>query len=204
MLAYVLRSMGLSLADCGFLKLNAFFPPMLAAAHFTAVGFVKSEMATTALAKMPVPTEKVPFFVIAFMPVLAILCAITALMALSAVAPEGYSSQKSREQKAPGAVAAKGLPKWIDRMQAAQYNTFEAAICLICSIFVATSVEGGLSSTVLAKYMTLFFLCRVVYPFFYVFDLDLFRTQSWLTGLYITVVVSFSALFPETMLPIFG
>jgi len=43
-------------------------------------------------------------------------------MAVSTVASNGYENQHPRQQKAPG----KGMPAWIDRLGAAQYNTFEA------------------------------------------------------------------------------
>jgi len=40
---------------------------------------------------------------------------------VSYVASNGFENQHPRLQKAPG----KGLPAWIDRLSAAQYNTFE-------------------------------------------------------------------------------
>ena len=45
---------------------------------------------------------------------------------------------------------------------------------------------------------------RLVYPVCYALDLDMFRTQLWLTGTYAVFMLSFAALFPETILPMFG
>ena len=98
-MAETLRSMGLSFKDTGFVKLNTWFPPMLAAAHFTVTSWCKSPISVSAIELLPVPMEKVPYFVIAIMPLLAILCAIIALEATSALAPTGYQSQAPRDQK---------------------------------------------------------------------------------------------------------
>lgn len=134
------------------------------------------------------------------MPIIAILCAIVALMAISAIAPTGYQSQKGREQKDLGNLAK--FPGWIGRTQAAQYNTFECCIYMLCSFFVAN--ELGVPKLLFAKLATLLLVLRVIYPFFYASDLDLFRTQAWLTGLYACVLLGFAALFPETVLPMLG
>ena len=136
------------------------------------------------------------------MPVIAILCAIIALEALSAVAPKGYQSQIGREQKDISNLAKSGVPQWIGRLQAAQYNTFEACIYMICSFFVASDL--GVPKLLFAKVATLFLWLRMIYPVCYATDLDMFRTQIWLTGLYAMVLLGFAALFPDTVLPMLG
>ena len=136
------------------------------------------------------------------MPVIAILCAIIALEALSAVAPKGYQSQIGREQKDISNLAKSGVPQWIGRLQAAQYNTFEACIYMICSFFVASDL--GVPKLLFAKVATLFLLLRMVYPVCYATDLDMFRAQIWLTGLHAMVLLGFAALFPDTVLPMLG
>ncbi|KAH8074739.1 MAPEG-like protein [Aureococcus anophagefferens] len=173
------RAAGLSFADCGFLKLNAFFPVMLGLAHASVAGFCKGDVGAAAVAAMPVPAAKVP---------------------RSAVAPNGYESQRSRSQKAPGAIVAAGNPAWIERVQAAQYNTWEATIGMLAAWFVAK--ECGLAEDLFAKLATLFLGIRVAYPVVYALDLDLLRTQLWLTGLYATAMIAFAALFPDTVAPL--
>ena len=194
------RAAGLSFADCGFLKLNAFFPVMLGLAHASVAGFCKGDVGAAAVASMPVPAAKVPLLVAAIMPLLAVVIAIVALEALSAVAPNGYESQRSRSQKAPGAIVAAGNPAWIERVQAAQYNTWEATIGMLAAWFVAK--ECGLAEDLFAKLATLFLGIRVAYPVVYALDLDLIRTQLWLTGLYATAMVAFASLFPDTVVPL--
>ena len=207
-MAETLRSMGLSFKDTGFVKLNTWFPPMLAAAHFTVTSWCKSPISVSAIELLPVPMEKVPYFVIAIMPLLAILCAIIALEATSALAPTGYQSQAPRDQKGKLDDIFGGKHGWISRLQAAQYNTFEASLCLVCSSFVAASLEHGktlaVSKLLFAKIATLFLCVRLVYPVCYALDLDMFRTQLWLTGTYAVFMLSFAALFPETILPMLG
>lgn len=129
-----------------------------------------------------VPADKVPFLVVLAMPIIAILCAIVALEAISAVAPTGYQSQKGREQKDIGNLAKAKIPAWIGRVQAAHHNTFECCIYMLCSFYVAK--ELGVPKLLFAKIATLLLLLRVSYPFWYATDLDMFRTQAWLTGLY--------------------
>ena len=201
-MATFLRSIGLSFADVGFVKLNVFFGPMLGVAHMTVAMWCKSEMSLSAVSQMPLPAEKVPFFVILLMPIIAILCAIIALETISAIAPTGYQSQKGREQKDLGNLAKAKLPGWIGRTQAAQYNTFECCIYMLCSFFIAN--ELGVPKLLFAKIATLLLLLRVIYPFFYALDLDMFRTQAWLTGLYACVFLGLAALFPDTVLPMLG
>jgi len=205
----VFRSAGLSFADVGFVKFNAAFPPMVAVAHFGLKNFITSTMSTTAMAMLPVPPAKIPLFAIAMMPVVAVTCAVTAIMGITIYSPTGYASHKNREQKAAGNLAANGMPAWLDRMQGAQYNTWEATICLLCAVFVATTSDfGGILTSsdkvgFLAKLSTFFLLCRVVYPIAYALDIDLLRTQLWFNGLYATLVLSFGALFPDSIVPMF-
>merc|ERR1712091_575961 len=99
-----------------------------------------------------------------FIPVYAILLSIIALEGLAALAPNGYQSQIGRAAKAPGAIEELGFPGsgWIERVQSSQYNTWESAILAVC---------------------------RLVYPLPYALDVDLVRTQVWLTGLYVAVRV---------------
>ena len=201
-MASFLRNLGLSFADVGFVKLNVFFGPMVLLAHGIVTTWCKSEMSLAAVNQMPVPAEKVPFFVLILMPIIAILCAIIALEALSALASTGYQSQKGREQKDAGNLAKAGLPGWISRTQAAQYNTFECCILMLCTFFVAK--ELAVPKLLFAKIATLLLLLRVTYPVLYATDLDMFRTQVWLTGTYPCVLLGFAALFPDTVLPMLG
>lgn len=145
---------------------------------------------------------QVPYFVVAVMPVLAVFLAVVAIMGIAALSPNGYESQRSRQQKAPGALAASGLPAWLDRVQGAQYNTFEAISCMLCSFFIAVMLK--LPTLVFAKMATLFLLCRLAYPIMYALDIDLLRTQLWLTALHACFMMSFAMLFPDTILPMLG
>ena len=154
-----------------------------------------------------VPPAKVPLFVIAVMPIIAVACAVAAIMGITVYSPTGYASHKNREQKAPGALAAKGMPAWLDRVQGAQYNTWEATICLLCAVFVAMSSDfpkGYDKVTFLAKLTTFFLLNRVAYPVVYALDVDMLRTQLWFNALYTTLMLSFGALFPDSILPLFA
>jgi len=201
-MASVFRSLGLTFADVGFVKFNLSFPVLAGFAHYSIVYWVSAPMSTKALAMLPVPVDKAPFFVVAVLPLIAIMCAITVIMAISAMAKNGYESQRGRQQKEPGALAKAGLPAWLDRVQSAQYNTFEACICMICSFYVATGL--GLDKVLFAKLASYFLVCRLMYPFMYGFDIDLLRTVFWFCGLYALIMTSFAALFPDTVLPMLG
>ena len=177
-MASLFRSAGLTFKDVGFIKFNMAFPPMVAVAHFGLTGFLSSTMSTTVLEKLPVPVEKVPFFVIAVMPIIAVMCAVVAIMALTVVAPNGYESQHSRKQKAPGAIAAAGMPAWIDRVQGAQYNTWEACICMLVSFYVGSGLN--LPALLFAKIAAFVLLNRLAYPIVYALDIDLLRAYAGL------------------------
>mmetsp|Transcript_3037 Transcript_3037/g.10147 ORF Transcript_3037/g.10147 Transcript_3037/m.10147 type:complete len:210 (+) Transcript_3037:140-769(+) len=194
------RAAGLSLADTSFLKLNALFPLMLGGAHMAVVSWVKCPASVVVVEALPVSADKVPMLVVASMPILATMLSVVALECLAAMAPKGYESQRGRAQKAPGAASWASCPAWVERIQWAQYNTWEALMCLLPSLYVAK--ECALPSPLLAKLCALFLLLRLVYPFAYALDIDLVRTQLWLTGFYATGFISFAALYPEIALPL--
>ena len=104
-------------------------------------------------------------------------------MTITAVSPKGYDNQQPRRQKAPGALAAAGSPAGIDRIIAAQYNTFEACTYMLCTFYVGASLS--VPKLLFAKLASLILALRLVYPVAYYLDLDLLRTQIWLTGLYV-------------------
>ena len=143
-----------------------------------------------------------PFFVIAVLPLMAVVLAVIAILGITIFAPKGYESQWSRVQKAPGALATSGLPGWIERVQGAQYNTYEACIHMLCTFYIAQSLN--LPSLLFAKLASFFLVCRAVYPIVYALDIDMLRTQAWMTGLYAVSMVAFAALFPDTIMPILG
>ena len=161
-----------------------------------------------------------------FIPVYAILLSIIALEGLAALAPNGYQSQIGRAAKAPGAIEELGFPGsgWIERVQSSQYNTWESAILAVCCFVVA--IEEKLTPSLFSELAALLLVCRLVYPLPYALDVDLVRTQVWLTGLYVavraeiqinarrvgpridstqaTIMVATCALYPETMQPLFA
>ena len=154
--------------------------------------------------RQPAPSRapQVPFFVIAVLPLMAVVLAGIAILGITIFAPKGYESQSSRVQKAPGALATSGLPGWIERVQGAQYNTYEACIHMLCTFYIAQSLN--LPSLLFAKLASFFLVCRAVYPIVYALDIDMLRTQAWMTGLYAVSMVAFAALFPDTIMPILG
>ena len=192
-LASAFRSAGLSFADVGFLKLNFWFPVLLVVAHLSVVSWCKSSVATSAVAMMPVPPAKVPFFVITAMPIIAIMCTVVALMSVAAIKPKGTVRGRN------GSLAAQGLPAWLDRVQQAQYNTWEACICTVSTFYVAASLD--LSEALFAKMATLLLLIRVLYPIVYGLDLDFLRTTLWLMGIHTCLMTAFAGLFAESVVP---
>ena len=78
----------------------------------------------------------------------------------------------------------------------------ESAILAVCCFFVAA--EEKLTPSLFSELSALLLVCRLVYPLPYALDVDLVRTQVWLTGLYATIMVAACALYPETMQPLFA
>ena len=192
-----IRAKGFSLADCKFFKLNALFPIMLGLAHATVALWCGSGLAAAVVAAVPIADEKVPLFTIMFIPVYAILLSIVALEGLAALAPNGYQSQIGRAAKAPGAIEELGFPGsgWIERVQSAQYNTWESAILAVCCFFVG--IEEKLTPSLFSELAALLLVCRLVYPLPYALDVDLARTQVWLTGLYVAVRAEIKYMLAE-------
>lgn len=189
-MASLFRAVGLTFKDVGFLKLNTLFPVMTAAAHVGLQQWIKSpgtDAVAAALGDMELP--KLPYLVMTVLPMLAVICAIVVLQALSLVAPKGYESHRSREQKAAGNLEAAGTPGWITRLQGAQANTWEACIFMGCTFFVAVSLK--LDEILFAKMSTLFLLCRLIYPIVYALDMDFLRTQVWYTGKLVVLAAFF-------------
>jgi hypothetical protein len=75
-MASLLNAAGITLRGAGFVKMNMLISVMLPATHYCVFGFVASPMAVTLVDMMPVPVDKVPFLVIAALPIIAILCAL--------------------------------------------------------------------------------------------------------------------------------
>ena len=73
---------------------------------------------------------------------------------------------------------------------------------MICTFYVGASL--GVPKLLFAKLASLFLALRVAYPVAYALDLDLLRTQLWLTGVYVCFVAAFAGLFPESALPMLG
>ena len=140
---------------------------------------------------------QVPLFTLFVLPVYAILLSIVALEGLAALAPNGYQSQIGRAAKAPGAIEELGFPGsgWIERVQSAQYNTWESAILAVCCFFVA--IEEKLTPSLFSELAALLLVCRLVYPLPYALDVDLVRTQVWLTGLYVAVRAEIKYMLAE-------
>ncbi len=192
-----IRAKGFSLADCKFFKLNALFPIMLGLAHATVALWCGSGLAAAVVGAIPVSSDKVPLFTVFFLPVYAILLSIIALEGLAALAPNGYQSQIGRAAKAPGAIEELGFPGsgWIERVQSAQYNTWESAILAVCCFFVG--IEEKLTPSLFSELASLLLVCRLVYPLPYALDIDLVRTQVWLTGLYVAVRAEIKSMLAE-------
>ena len=191
--ASALRSAGLSFVEVSFLKLNAWFPVLGVVAHLSLVSWCRSSVATSAVAMMPVPPEKVPFFVITAMPIVAVMCTIVVIQSVAAIKPKGTTRGRT------GSLASQGLPAWLDRVQQAQYNTWEACIYTVSTFYVAASLD--LSETLFAKMATLLLLIRVLYPIVYGLDLDFLRTTLWLMGIHTCLMTAFAGLFAESVVP---
>ena len=83
-----------------------------------------------------------------------------------------------------------------------QVHRWESAILAVCCFFVG--IEEKLTPSLFSELAALLLICRLVYPLPYALDVDLARTQVWLTGLYATIMVAACALYPETMQPLFA
>ncbi len=84
---------------------------------------------------------------------------------------------------------------WIERVQSSQYNTWESAILAVCCFFVG--IEEKLTPSLFSELAALLLVCRLVYPLPYALDVDLVRTQVWLTGLYVAVRAGFKSMLDE-------
>ena len=110
-MASILNSLGLTFRNTGFVKFNLFFPVLVAAAHFTLKASIDAGFSQVVMSKCGVVGKKFPFFVLTMLPVIAIVCAIVAIMGLTIYSKTGYESQNSRAQKDPSALKRAGLPK---------------------------------------------------------------------------------------------
>lgn len=81
-------------------------------------------------------------------------------------------------------------------------GTPQACAYLICTFYVGASL--GVPKLLFAKLASLFLALRVAYPVAYFLDIDVLRTQLWLTATYACLMVAFAGLFPESVLPMLG
>ena len=196
----ILNCLGLTFRNTGFLKFNMFFPVLMAGAHFSLKAFGDADVAQILITKSGVPSKKFPFFVLTMLPVIAIVCAIGAIMGLTIYSKTGYESQNSRGQKDPSNLKKIGVPDWISRMQGAQYNTWETTISFLCTLYAAQNT--GVSSSIIVNVSAYVLLCRLLYPIMYVFDLDFFRTCMWYFAFQAMLMMAFAGCFPGVIAPL--
>ena len=88
-MASIFNALGLTFRDVGFVKFNAWFPPLLGMAHYGLTFWCKSSLSVSAVEMLPVSADKVPFFVAAVMPLVAVMCAIVAIMGITIYGKKG-------------------------------------------------------------------------------------------------------------------
>ena len=71
----------------------------------------------------------------------------------------------------------------------------ESAILAVCCFVVA--IEEKLTPSLFSELAALLLVCRLVYPLPYALDVDLVRTQVWLTGLYVAVRAEIKSMLAE-------
>ena len=65
----------------------------------------------------------------------------------------------------------------------------------MCCFVVA--IEENLTPSLFSELAALLLVCRLVYPLPYALDVDLVRTQVWLTGLYVAVRAEIKSMLDE-------
>lgn len=258
-LATYLRSIGLSFADVGFVKLNAFFPVMLGVAHFAVTAWCSSDASIAAVETMPVPMEKGVCkgkrhvlaamqwvdghsgVVFALVAQAARICGISPPFVLLLLMRNGsLSDLPSCSTILRGALDAghchlmchhrlggpvrrrpKRLPEpnWPGAKGHLQSRQVWRAT-------VDWAAAGSPVQHLRGVHLHDLLLLRRVRPrrakapfrqggdpfpsaahglsVCYATDLDMLRTQIWLTGLHAMVLLGFAALFPDTVLPMLG
>eukprot|EP00308_Calcidiscus_leptoporus_P018301 CAMPEP_0119379976 /NCGR_PEP_ID=MMETSP1334-20130426/54966_1 /TAXON_ID=127549 /ORGANISM="Calcidiscus leptoporus, Strain RCC1130" /LENGTH=192 /DNA_ID=CAMNT_0007399637 /DNA_START=31 /DNA_END=609 /DNA_ORIENTATION=+ len=183
----------------GFMKVNFLFPPVIAACGAILSYFINSPISLSLVEAMPVPVEKVPFFVAALMPIIVFVSGVVPIMALAAVAPAGYNNETPRQAKSPKALEP--YPT-IFRLQSAHNNTIESMGMMMPAFWVAHTL--ALEKVLFAKLSVLYLGCRLAFLVFYGINSDCLRTMAFLIGFFSLVTMGFAPLFPATVFPALG
>jgi len=184
----------------GFMKLNLFFPPILALTWYLVKLWVTAPAVGAALESLPFPVAKVPYVVAAAMAPLIFFSGVVPIMGLAAVVPGGYDNVNPRLMKAAG--GALGQHPVLFRLQSAHLNTAEMAAMAAPAFWVASTL--GLESLLFAKLSSLLLLARLLYFPFYAAGLDAVRTFLFAVGFFAISLIGFAPIFPETILPALG
>ena len=130
------------------------------------------------------------------LPVIAIVCAIVAIMGLTIYSKTGYESQNSRAQKDPSALKRRDYPQCtsdfvltFSKVRGFVHNResenagcsvqyLETAITFVCTLYAAQNM--GVNADLIRYNVSAYvLLCRLLYPLMYGFDLDFFASCAW-------------------------
>jgi len=116
-----------------------------------------------------------------------LLTVVTYFTSISACRASGYNNTAPRDMHKETSLG------WIYRTHCAHENTTECLAWLTATIVVAEKMQ--LDSVLQAKWCLVIALSRTVYPFFYIFNMDAFRTISFAIGFFTAFVMGWTAVF---------
>ena len=91
-----------------------------------------------------------------------------------------------------------------DKIRAKGFSLADCKFIKLAVCCFVVAIEEKLTPSLFSELAALLLVCRLVYPLPYALDVDLVRTQVWLTGLYATIMVAACAMYPETTQPLFA
>ena len=178
---------GLDIKGAAFVVL----PTMLATVA-ALLSWPQTALSNVLVEKMPVSVEYIPSFCLLWILTIWLVVQFTYMLGVAAVRPGGYANKNPR-----GMIGDKSL-RWLHRLKCSHENTTE---CLVW--FTATLVlidKFSLDTMLAAKWSILVMLSRTIYPFMYVFDLDMLRTMVFIAGFFSSFFMALAALFQGTAL----
>ena len=74
-----------------------------------------------------------------------------------------------------------------DKIRAKGFSLADCKFIKLAVCCFVVAIEEKLTPSLFSELAALLLVCRLVYPLPYALDVDLVRTQVWLTGLYVAV-----------------
>ena len=191
MLANNIRSHGFSLQGLSLPTLMTKLIAMVASAIGIVVYFPSTSLSNTLVSNIKQITgcKSVPHLALAWLLHMWLIIQVLYVLLMSATQKDGYNNSEPRSMNPGGGR--------VYRLKCSADNTFESLVVFLVALAVLSSAGdelGEAENAMINKWAVLSMIARTIYPFAYVWDLDMLRSVLFEIGFFSYVAIITTAL----------